>query len=176
MVKVLSNRLTYANVMATIAVFLTLGGGAYAASLTLPNRSVGTEQLKNGAVTPAKVAASTISRIQGVHGSAARTDPVVIRWGAPVTDPSTGPIVRDAWAQCQANEYLVGGGANATGGSAIWSTDIVASNPSDGTIQGAPANGAETTGGSWHVEANNQSQSAGDPQNVTLQAYALCAS
>jgi len=175
MLGALSKRLTYANVMATIAVFVTLGGGAYAASM-LPNGSVGTEQLKNGAVTPAKVAASTISRIKAVQGNAARTDPVVIRWGTPVTDPPTGPIVRDAWAQCQANEYLVGGGANATGGSAIWNTYIVASNPSDGTIQGAPTNGAETTGGSWHVEANNQSQSAGDPQNVTLQAYALCAS
>ncbi|HEY1481051.1 MAG TPA: hypothetical protein VGF46_13515 [Gaiellales bacterium] len=42
-------RLSYANVMATIAVFLALGGGAYAA-VTLPRHSVGGDQLKPGAV------------------------------------------------------------------------------------------------------------------------------
>lgn len=41
-------RLSYANVMATIAVFLALGGGAYA--LSLGRNSVGSPQLKPGAV------------------------------------------------------------------------------------------------------------------------------
>jgi hypothetical protein len=47
-------RLTYANVMSSIAVFLVLGGAAFAAS-GLPKNSVGTKQLKNNAVTSAKV-------------------------------------------------------------------------------------------------------------------------
>jgi hypothetical protein len=47
-------RITYANVTATIALFLVLGGGAYAA-FSLPKNSVGTKQLKNGAVTTAKL-------------------------------------------------------------------------------------------------------------------------
>jgi hypothetical protein len=47
-------RLTYANVMSSIAVFLVLGGAAYAAS-QLPKNSVGTKQLKKNAVTSAKV-------------------------------------------------------------------------------------------------------------------------
>jgi hypothetical protein len=47
-------KLSYANVMATVAVFITLGGGAYAAT-QLPNNSVGTKQLKNGAVTTTKI-------------------------------------------------------------------------------------------------------------------------
>jgi len=42
-------RLSYANVMATIAVFIALGGGAYA--LSLPKNSVGPRQLKTNAVT-----------------------------------------------------------------------------------------------------------------------------
>ena len=50
----LRSRLTYANVMSTIAVFVVLGGGAYAAA-TLPKNSVGTAQLKKNAVTAAKV-------------------------------------------------------------------------------------------------------------------------
>ncbi|MBS1861108.1 MAG: hypothetical protein JSS68_05285, partial [Actinobacteria bacterium] len=42
-------RLTYANVVSTICLFLLLGGAAWAAS-SLPRNSVGTRQLKNGAV------------------------------------------------------------------------------------------------------------------------------
>lgn len=47
-------RLTYANVMSSIAVFLVLGG-ATAFALSLPKNSVGTKQLKNNAVTGPKV-------------------------------------------------------------------------------------------------------------------------
>ena len=47
-------RLTYANVIATLALFLALGGSSYAA-LKLPSGSVGTKQLKRNAVTSPKV-------------------------------------------------------------------------------------------------------------------------
>lgn len=47
-------RLTYANVMSSIAVFLVLGGAAFAA-VKLPKNSVGTKQLKKNAVTAAKI-------------------------------------------------------------------------------------------------------------------------
>jgi len=47
-------RLTYANVMATIAVFIAMGGASYAA-LKIPKNSVGAKQLKKNAVTTAKV-------------------------------------------------------------------------------------------------------------------------
>jgi len=47
-------QLSYANVMATLAVFIALGGGALAA-LRIPANSIGTKQLKRGAVTGAKV-------------------------------------------------------------------------------------------------------------------------
>jgi hypothetical protein len=60
--------LSYANVMATIAVFVALGGGAYAA-ITLPANSVGSRQLKNGAVTPRKVARATIKLFEGQKGA-----------------------------------------------------------------------------------------------------------
>jgi len=46
-------KLTYSNVIATIALFLALGGAAIAAGL--PKNSVGTKQLKRGAVTAAKL-------------------------------------------------------------------------------------------------------------------------
>ncbi len=48
-------RLTYANVVATVALFLALGGASYAA-LSLPRNSVGTPQFRNGSVTLPKLA------------------------------------------------------------------------------------------------------------------------
>lgn len=47
--------LTYANVMATIAVFVTLGGGAYAVS------KIDTADIKKGAVTAKKLRASAVT-------------------------------------------------------------------------------------------------------------------
>ncbi len=46
--------LTYANVVSSLALFVALGGVSYAA-VTLPARSVGSKQLKAGAVTSSKV-------------------------------------------------------------------------------------------------------------------------
>lgn len=53
-------RLTYANAMASIAVFVALGGGAYAA-VKLPAKSVGAKQIKKGAVTGTKIARNAIT-------------------------------------------------------------------------------------------------------------------
>src|SRR4051812_13096453 len=50
----LRSRLTYANITATLALCLALTGGAYAA-LEIPPDSVGTKQLKKGAVARAKL-------------------------------------------------------------------------------------------------------------------------
>jgi Collagen triple helix repeat (20 copies) len=58
--KLLRDKLTYANVMATLAVFLVLGGGAYAA-VQLPKNSVGTEQIRKGAVSGAKIKSDAIT-------------------------------------------------------------------------------------------------------------------
>jgi hypothetical protein len=51
---------SYANVMATIAVFIALGGSAYAAT-QLPARSVGSKQIKANAVTGTKVKNHSLS-------------------------------------------------------------------------------------------------------------------
>jgi hypothetical protein len=70
----LRRHLTYANVAASLALFLALGGAAYAAS-TLPKGSVGTSQLRNGAVTAAKIAKKTRQQLQGNRGPAGATGP-----------------------------------------------------------------------------------------------------
>jgi hypothetical protein len=72
-------RLTYANVMATVAVFIALGGSSYAA-LKLPKGSVGATQLRSNAVTSPKVKPGSLlvsdfrrsqrSRLRGPQGPA----------------------------------------------------------------------------------------------------------
>src|SRR4051794_5445663 len=54
--------------VALLALFVALGGTSYAA-LALPAHSVGSQQLKNRAVTPSKVAAATIARFKGAAGA-----------------------------------------------------------------------------------------------------------
>ena len=65
----ISSRLTYANVMATAAVFIALGGGAHAA-FRLPANSVGTSQLKRHAVTRSKLDPGLLSALTGQRGKA----------------------------------------------------------------------------------------------------------
>src|SRR5437763_15864275 len=61
-------RITSAHVMAAIALFVSLGGGAWAA-ITLPNNSVGTKQLKNAAVTAQKIKNNAVNRFKIVGGA-----------------------------------------------------------------------------------------------------------
>ena len=48
------SRYLHANLLGALALFVALGGTGYAA-ITIPRNSVGTPQLRNGAVTPAKL-------------------------------------------------------------------------------------------------------------------------
>jgi hypothetical protein len=57
----LRKRLTYANVVSTLALFLVLTGGAAYAAHKLTRRSVGTPQLKSNAVTTAKIKANAVT-------------------------------------------------------------------------------------------------------------------
>lgn len=57
--KQVSKRLTYANVMSSIAVFAALGGGAVAAT-NLPGNSVGTGQIQRNAVRTGKIAPEAV--------------------------------------------------------------------------------------------------------------------
>jgi hypothetical protein len=52
---VLRGRFTYANVVATLALCIAVGGASAFAATQLPKNSVGTKQLKKGAVNTAKI-------------------------------------------------------------------------------------------------------------------------
>jgi hypothetical protein len=62
------SRLSYANVTASLALFVALGGTSYAA-IKLPARSVGTIQLKSRAVTNAKIAPNAVDGSKVRDGS-----------------------------------------------------------------------------------------------------------
>ena len=69
----LRSRLTYANVIASIALFMAMGGTGYAA-LTLPKASVGAKQLKPGSVTAKKVKSGAITSAKVKNRSLLGTD------------------------------------------------------------------------------------------------------
>ena len=54
-------RITYANVMSTLAVFLVIGGATAIAATQLPKNSVGSKQLKKNAVTKAKIKKNAVT-------------------------------------------------------------------------------------------------------------------
>ena len=93
MLAALRGRLTYANVMATVAVFVALGGSSYAA-LSLPKKSVGTKQLKRNAVTSSKVRNGAIT-------------------GADVNESSFGQVPSAATAANATNATNAGHATNA---------------------------------------------------------------
>src|SRR3954454_18616251 len=63
--------LTYANVVSTVCLFVLLGGGAYAAT-RLPRGSVGSGQLKQGAVTSSKVRNRSLRAVDFKRGQLPR--------------------------------------------------------------------------------------------------------
>lgn len=89
--KQLRPHLTYANVVATLSLFLVIAGGSAFAATQLAKNSVGSKQLKKnavtavkikrGAITPAKLSSSSRSKLTGPKGEQ----------GAPGPFPATLP-------------------------------------------------------------------------------------
>lgn len=77
-------KLSYANLISTLALFIALGGSSYAA-ITLPHNSVGsaqirtgavgTSELRSGAVHLADIAATTKNHLRGTTGPIGQTGP-----------------------------------------------------------------------------------------------------
>jgi hypothetical protein len=100
-VKQIRKRLTYANVMSSLAVFLVLGGAtAFAAKTVLPKKSVGTPQLKANAVTTAKIKrnAVTAKKIKKNAITTAKIKNEAVT-GAKVNESTLGTVPSAAVAQ-----------------------------------------------------------------------------
>jgi hypothetical protein len=87
-------RLTYANIVASLALFTALGGVSYAAT-TLPKGSVGTDQIQAEAVRTGKVADDAVTAVKLAQGVRERLAPV---GGVPAvtTNTSTPESVKHA--------------------------------------------------------------------------------
>ena len=96
--KRLRPKLSYANVVSTLCLLLVLGGGtAYAASQVLPEDSVGTRQIRDDAVTPAKLSAKARNTL---------ADDVTVREQAFAAPPGD---YREGTASCDPGEVAIGG-------------------------------------------------------------------
>lgn len=85
--KPIRQHLTYANVAASLALFLALGGVGYAAT-QLPKDSVGAKQLKAGAVTGPKIKDGAVTGAKVRNGSLSSAD---LAPGT-VTSGAAGPV------------------------------------------------------------------------------------
>jgi hypothetical protein len=64
----LRGKLTYSNVISTLCLLLLLGGGTAYAATHLPKNSVGSRQLRKGAVTPSKLSGGAEAALTGAQG------------------------------------------------------------------------------------------------------------
>ena len=162
------SKLSYANVMATIAVFIALGGGAYAA-IKIPKKSVGTKQLKANVTAP-KIADGAVTAPKIGAGQAVKD--IAVR---EVIDDNVGnnafSIQRPA---CLAGETAIagGGGYTALGTRNYSNNDIETITRTNAPID---ANDDAATAGStssvaWLVSAQNVAGVARD-----FHAYVVCA-
>jgi hypothetical protein len=190
--RIVRGRPSPALVVSIVALFVALGGTGYAA-FGLPKDSVGSRQLKAGAVTPSKVANSTIrlfkgqkgvtgvrglkgdagvqglkgdtgaQGVQGPAGTNAATHAVVRTATASVPDNDTGLTL----AHCNPGEVAVGGGGSFANTDPSAKEAIQRTGPLAGSLiatAGATADG-------WFVRGYNTS---GAPNDLT--AYAICVS
>ena len=152
--------LTYANVMSTIAVFLLLGGSAYA----LAKHSVGTKQLKKASVTSKKIkdGAVTAAKIApGTIGGESTNVSVTQATGPTLAPGQAG----GATATCpNGKKAIAGGGLSDSTNNGSYIED---SRPVTGAT-GAPGVGGTFTG--WRVVWLNDNGG----NNKTPTVYVVC--
>jgi hypothetical protein len=186
-------RLTYANVVATVAMFIALGGASYAA-FNLPRNSVGTKQIKKNAVTSAKIKLGAVTGEDVKNGSLSASDfgqgqlprgaegppgpkgdpgtpgatKDVIRYG-PIRDLADGGEA-ESIATCQPAETVTGGGWSSLGAPA--NSNYIAEDWAaikEGSGFATPANGSAAT--AWFAYLANHT---GEP--LSFRSYVFCAS
>jgi hypothetical protein len=176
--KLVGTHLTYANVTATLALFVALSGSAYAA-IKLPANSVGTAQLRDKAVTSSKVLDGSLLAADfkagqlpaGQRGPVGPAGPVGPQGPSGVAGgvsgleviyaPSVGGAftVKSSEAHCPPGKKVTGGG------------HVIAGETNATVTISAPGQVPNPT--SWYVEAQEPTPTGA---SWTLYAYAVCAS
>ena len=145
-------RLTYANLVSSIALFVVLGGVAWA------HGKIGTADLKNGAVTTPKIKGQAVKPAKLAPGSvltakvaddaviASKLGPTMVRTNSVANNVATKSVS----VGCQAGEQVLGGGGGI---------------PSPGSSHVLAR--SEPSGNGWSVTGHGTG-------TWTLQVYALC--
>jgi hypothetical protein len=158
------SKLTYANVVATGALFLVLAGGTAFAASQFGKETIGTRALKKEAVTPAKLSSKakvTLTGPAGAKGATGAQGPAGAA-GATKIDVQVGPEVDGSAAHCPAGQVAVGGGGEAVSGFLYVSEPLV----------GESAATAGQTPNGWFAKASD----ANEVVHGLARAYVLCAS
>ena len=178
MIAKLLQRLTYANVISTLALFVALGGGAYAA-VKLPANSVTTKQIKPGAVKASDLGKGSVT-LSKVRSNAVDKSKVVDNslTGADVNESTLGVVpVASALGRV---DYET---ATNTGGPGANSIKATATCPPGFNVVGGGASLSNTAGAglnqSFPAGRNGWTADAfatgGAPGPVTVTAHAICA-
>jgi hypothetical protein len=117
MLRIIRSRLTFANVVASLALFIAIGGTSYAA-LKLPAGSVGTKQIRNKAVTLGKISSTARTALTGRTGPVGPAGPAGLAGaaGAAGATGAAGAPATKLWALVSSAGAVVrsSGGVNAT--------------------------------------------------------------
>ena len=117
MLRIIRSRLTFANVVASLALFIAIGGTSYAA-LKLPAGSVGTKQLRNKAVTLGKISTSAKTALKGKTGPVGPVGPAGLAGaaGAAGATGAAGAPATKLWALVSTAGAVIrsSGGVSAT--------------------------------------------------------------
>jgi len=147
----LRNRLSYANVTATLALFIALGGTSYAA-LALPRNSVGSKQIRTNAVGSSEVrnrslktadlSVTTRRALRGAKGDIGPAGPAgapAVRYFAAISAPGQrirGNATTASHTSAGSGVYNVGFGANLS--ACVYTATV-------GTIDGSTAPAGRAT-------------------------------
>ena len=132
----LRSRLSYANVTASLALFIALGGTGYAA-VTLPRNSVGNAQLRNNAVGPTELRPGAV-RSSDIRNRTIRVGDLSRKTRSALRTPGpqgpAGPAGRDAAtyrAMITSSGGLAGGNATELRAQQVGTTCIASSSRRD---------------------------------------------
>lgn len=151
--------------LAIVALFVALGGTSYAAT-QLPANSVGTRQIRAGAVTPSKLSPGVDAELRKTTSNATPTHKTTPKSAAPWRDPTIAAAINAAGQTVLAQKVVtVAADAPwvATGLSIATGQHLWADTRSDGKWSGNPrffpysdANGLSVYPGAYRVYANAQ--------------------